>query len=60
MLNLYRLQKFDLAIKWGDDLKGTFLGTMDDYYDVWIERCNEMKTRELPKNWDGVYRPTTK
>jgi len=60
MLNLYRLQKFDLAIKWCEDLKGAFLGTMDDYYDVWIERCNEMKTHDLPEDWDGVYRPTTK
>ena len=60
MLDLYRMQKFEMAIKFCNDLKGCFLGTMDDYYDVWIDRCNEMKTHDLPKDWDGVYRPTTK
>lgn len=60
MLDLYRMQKFDMAIKFCKDLKGCFLGSMDGYYDIWIDRCEEMKTRELPKKWDGVYRPTTK
>ena len=60
MLELYRMQKFDVAIKWCNDLKGAFLGTMDDYYEIWIARCEEMKTQNLPKDWDGVYRPTTK
>ena len=60
MLQLYRLQEFNAAIKWCNDLKGSFLGQMDNYYEAWIERCEEMKTKELPKDWDGVYRATNK
>ena len=60
MLELYRLQKFDMAIKWCNDLKGSFHGIMDQYYELWIERCEEMKKLELPKDWDGVYRATSK
>jgi len=60
MLELYRLQKFDMAIKWCNDLKGSFHGIMDHYYELWIERCEEMKKMTLPKDWDGVYRATSK
>ena len=60
MLELYRLQKFDMAIKWCNDLKGSFHGIMDHYYELWIERCEEMKKLELPRDWDGVYRATSK
>lgn len=60
MLELYRLQKFDMAIKFCNDLKGAFHGELDHYYELWIERCEEMKTKELPKDWDGVYRATSK
>jgi adenylate cyclase len=60
MLELYRAQKFDMAIKYCNDLKGSFLGAMDHYYELWIERCEEMKKAGLPKDWDGVYRATSK
>jgi adenylate cyclase len=60
MLELYRLQKFDMAIKWCNDLKGSFHGIMDHYYELWIERCEEMKKMSLPEDWDGVYRATSK
>jgi adenylate cyclase len=60
MLALYRQQKFDTAIKFCGDLKGRFNGTMDHYYELWIERCEEMKKRRLPKDWDGVYHATSK
>ena len=60
MLSLYRQQRFDQAIKFCQDLKGRFEGEMDNYYDAWIERCEEMKNVELPRNWDGVYRATSK
>jgi len=60
MLELYRLQKFDMAVKWCNDLKGSFHGIMDHYYELWIERCEEMKKMTLPKDWDGVYRATSK
>lgn len=60
MLALYRQQRFDQAVKFCQDLKGRFAGEMDHYYDAWIERCEEMKNVELPPDWDGVFRATSK
>jgi hypothetical protein len=60
MLALYRQQNFDQAIKFCQDLKGRFNGAMNHYYEIWIERCNEMQSRELPTDWDGVYHATSK
>ena len=60
MLALYRQQKFDQAIKFCGDLAGRFNGAMDHYYEIWVDRCEEMKTRKLPKDWDGVFVATTK
>ena len=60
MLQLYRQQKFDQAIKFCKDLMGRFEGSMDHYYEIWIERCEEMKTHDLPADWDGVFRATSK
>jgi len=60
MHELYRSQQFDMAIKFCNDLKGEFDGKMDNYYDMWIERCEYMKTQDLPKDWDGVFIATTK
>lgn len=60
MLKLYRQQKFDQAIKFCNDLRGRFGGAMDHYYEIWIERCAEMKSKKLPKDWDGIFRATSK
>ena len=60
MLTLYRQQRFDQAIKFCQDLKGRFAGEMDHYYDAWILRCEEMKSKDLPANWDGTYVATSK
>lgn len=60
MLSLYRYKKFDEAIEECKFLKGHFNSKMDDYYDIWIERCEYMKTLPLPHNWDGIFRATTK
>ncbi len=60
MLELYRQQKFDQAITFCQDLKGRFDGAIDKYYDIWIDRCKEMKTHDLPSDWDGIYRATSK
>jgi hypothetical protein len=60
MQQLYRQQKFDNAMRFCRDLKGRFGGAMDQYYDIWIERCEQMKTVKLPANWDGMYHATTK
>ena len=60
MLELYRSQKFDEAIKSCNLLIGQFNGEMDHYYENWIERCKEMKELNLPTDWDGVFRATSK
>jgi adenylate cyclase len=60
MLQLYRQQKFDMAIKFCNDLMGRFNGQMNHYYELWIERCEEMKNANLPEDWDGVFRATSK
>ena len=60
MLQCYRDQKFDDAIVMCQNLIGEFDGQMDDYYEIWIERCLEMKKQKLPKDWDGIFRAQTK
>jgi adenylate cyclase len=60
MLTYYRQQKWDLAIELCQELTGEFDGKMDDYYALWQERIAEMRTRDLPEDWDGTYRATSK
>ena len=60
MLTAYRSQKFDKAIQMCNELMGEFDGQMDHSYELWIERCELMKTQKLPKDWDGIFRATTK
>lgn len=60
MLRAYILQKFDDVIEQCNYLKGSFDEQLDHYYDVWIERCSDMKKANLPQDWDGVYRATSK
>ena len=60
MLTYYRQQKWDLAIELCQELIGEFDGKMDDYYALWQERIADMRTRDLPKDWDGTYRATSK
>ena len=60
MLATYRAQKFDAAVDMCRELMGEFDGQMDHSYELWIERCVEMKKVKLPKDWDGVFRATSK
>jgi adenylate cyclase len=60
MLTYYRQQKWDLAIELCKELTGEFDGKMDDYYALWQERIADMRTRDLPADWDGTYRATSK
>ena len=60
MHSLYRAQKFDAAIILCEQLKDEFDRRMTAYYDMWIERCEFMKTQPLPKDWDGIFHATTK
>jgi adenylate cyclase len=60
MHNLYLTQKFSEAIEMCEKLKPQFEGKLVGYYDMWIERCEFMKTQPLPKDWDGIFIATTK
>jgi len=60
MHNLYRAQMFDEAIQQCNLIKRGFDGQMEKYYDMWIERCEFMKTQKLPQDWNGVFVATSK
>ena len=60
MLKSYRAQQWDQATKICKILTGEFDGLMDHYYELWIERIEEMKNANLPNNWDGVFRAQSK
>jgi len=60
MLQYYREQQWDKAIDLCKELTGEFDSKMDHYYELWIERIAEMRSRDLPADWDGTYRATSK
>jgi len=60
MHEYYRNQHFDNAIRLCNDLMYEFDGKMKNYYIMWIERCEFMKTQPLEKDWDGIFIATTK
>ena len=60
MHEYYRNQHFDHAIRLCNDLSVEFDGRMRNYYTMWIERCEFMKTQPLDKDWNGVFIATTK
>ena len=60
MLQYYREQNWDKAITMCQELTGEFYGNMDHYYELWIERIADMRARDLPADWDGTYRATSK
>ena len=60
MHGLYRMQMFDEAIQQCQLIHNHFDGKMTKYYDMWIERCEYIKTQNLPKDWDGIFVATTK
>jgi adenylate cyclase len=60
MLQYYREQDWDKAVSLCQELTGEFDGKMDDYYTLWQERIAEMRSRDLPKDWDGVFRAQSK
>lgn len=58
-LEAYRIGAWDAALLYANDLKSCFFGQMNGYYDMMIDRINQFKN-DTPKEWDGVYRATTK
>ena len=59
-LNWYRKRNWPLARKWIDDLRNEFNGMMAGYYEMRDKRIDQLEKEDLPENWDGVYRATTK
>ena len=60
MLMAYRQQHWDAAIIAVNQLRGQFNGQMDHYYDLWLERIEEMRNAGLPTDWDGIFRAQSK
>jgi adenylate cyclase len=60
MLQYYREQNWDKAIELCNELTDEFDSKMDHYYELWIERIADMRSRNLPADWDGTYRATSK
>ena len=60
MHKYYQNQQFDNAIRLCKSLMTEFDGKMKGYYEMWIERCEYMKTQQLPEDWNGVFIATTK
>ena len=56
----YMNQNFDEAIYICERLKRHFDTKMLGYYQMWIERCEYMKTQDLPDDWNGVFVATSK
>jgi adenylate cyclase len=60
MHEAYRNQEFDDAIEICKLIYTSFDHQMEKYYDMWIERCEYMKTQDLPESWDGIFIAQTK
>ena len=58
-LTLYRQGNWEAAQKFASDLKKCWQGNLSDYYDSMISRIEEFLVSP-PKDWDGVYRATSK
>ena len=58
-LVLYRGQKWIVAERFATDLRDGW-PEMAPYYDIMLDRIEEFKTNPPGKDWDGVYRATTK
>jgi len=61
MLDYYRKQKWDRCIELiNTTLKGEFNGNLDKYYQLWLERIEDLRLQNLPETWDGVWRAQSK
>ena len=58
-LVLYRGQKWIVAERFATDLRDGW-PEMADYYNIMLQRIDEYKHNPPGKDWDGVYRATTK
>ena len=58
-LTLYRGQSWKIAERFANDLRDGW-PEMAQYYDIMLDRIEEFKTNPPGKDWDGVYRATSK
>ena len=58
-LNQYRMQNWDKAISTADVLM-KHNKELIQYYEMMIERIGELRKSNLPPDWDGVFRATSK
>jgi adenylate cyclase len=56
----YRRQDWDQALVYINVLRNAFKGELNEYYAMMEERIAELREVNLPKDWDGVYRATSK
>ena len=59
-LIFYRDQNWPLAKRWINDLRDSFGSALTKYYNMMEDRINQLENEDLPEDWDGVYRATTK
>ena len=58
-LNDYRMQTWDTAISHANELIKQNK-ELKKYYEMMIERILELRSSNLDKDWDGVFRATSK
>ena len=58
LLAYYGTGEWGRALTMAYEMGPLWKGELSGYYDAMIERMNEQKT--APKNWDGVFRATSK
>jgi adenylate cyclase len=55
----YRSQQWDNAIHHAKELI-KYNKELKKYYEMMIERIEELRTQDMPEDWDGVFRATSK
>ena len=61
-LEYYRRQEWQRAEGALHGLLGSqsFAGEMDNYYSMMLDRIEELRRAKLPRDWDGIFRATSK
>jgi len=60
-LNVYRLGAWNRALAMAQAMRGIWGGQLTAYYDMMADRIQEIqKNPPRPKEWDGVFRATSK
>ena len=54
LMENYRKQNWNFCEQALEHLQGRWNGEIDSFYGVLAERIRELKSQELPQDWDGV------